>query len=207
MQAARGASLSDAGDSRTPEGTRRSTAPRLWIVVLAVAAFGLAADQVTKALAVAHLVPGVPHDLVGSALRLNRTSNPGAAFSTGTGHTAVFSVLAIAATVVVLWIARRVGSVVWAVALGVLLAGIVGNLIDRVVRPPAVFRGQVVDFLEFPHWPIFNIADCCITVAAVLILIQAARGVRLDGQREQRDVRPDRDERDQSDAAPGGPAR
>jgi signal peptidase II len=184
MQAARGASLSDAGDSGTTAHPTRPTGRRLWPLVIGVAVVGLAIDQITKALAVAHLVPGVPHDLVGSALRLNRTSNPGAAFSTGTSHTAIFSALAIVATVAVLWLSRRVGSVVWAVALGVLLAGIVGNLIDRIARPPAVFRGQVVDFLEFPHWPIFNIADCCITVAAVLILIQAARGIRLDGQRE-----------------------
>ena len=66
---------------------------------------------------------------------------------------------------------------------GLLLAGICGNLADRLFRSPGVLRGQVVDFLQLPHWPIFNVADICINVAAVMILVQAFRGIRLDGTR------------------------
>ena len=71
----------------------------------------------------------------------------------------------------------------WAVAFGLLLAGITGNLTDRIFRAPGGLRGHVVDFLQLPHWPIFNVADMCINVAAALILVQAFRGIRLDGSR------------------------
>ena len=82
-----------------------------------------------------------------------------------------------------LWLSRRVRNYVWAVAFGLLLAGITGNLTDRLFRAPGVLRGHVVDFLMLPHWPIFNVADMCINVAAALILVQAFRGIRLDGSR------------------------
>ena len=114
---------------------------------------------------------------------LHLTRNAGAAFSTGTGYTELFTALAIVAVLVVLWLSRRVRNVVWAVAFGFLLAGITGNLTDRIFRAPGVLRGHVVDFLMLPHWPIFNVADMCINVAAALILVQAFRGIRLDGSR------------------------
>ena len=91
--------------------------------------------------------------------------------------------LAIVAVGVVLWLSRRVGSSVWAVALGLLLAGVTGNLTDRMLREPGPFRGHVIDFLMLPNWPIFNVADMCINVAAGLILVQAFRGIKLDGSR------------------------
>lgn len=177
MQAARGASLSDADTEAHPTGP--TAALRLLFVAVALALYG--ADQLTKALAAARLTPGEPHDLVGSLLRLNLTRNAGAAFSTGTSHTVLFTVLAIAALVVTLYFALQAGTGLWAVALGVLAAGIAGNLTDRIARAPGGFSGHVVDFLELPHWPIFNVADICITVAALLILLQAYRGVRLGG--------------------------
>jgi signal peptidase II len=69
----------------------------------------------------------------------------------------------------------------WALGLGFLLAGVLGNLTDRIFRAPAPLRGHVVDFLQLPHWPIFNVADMCINAAAVVIVIQALRGVSVDG--------------------------
>jgi signal peptidase II len=95
----------------------------------------------------------------------------------------LFSWLAIAAVLVVLWLSLRVRNVGWAIAFGFLLAGITGNLTDRLFRTPGALRGHVVDFLMLPHWPIFNVADMCINVAAALILVQAFRGIRLDGSR------------------------
>jgi signal peptidase II len=147
--------------------------------------FGLmyAVDQVTKWLAVHHLTGEPDKQLLGSLLGLHLTRNAGAAFSTGTGFTELFALLAVAAAVVVLWLSRRLGSAWWAVAFGLLLAGICGNLTDRLLRSPGFLEGHVVDFLELPHWPIFNVADICIDVAAVMILVQAVRGVRLDGTR------------------------
>lgn len=153
------------------------------LAFVAVAAAGLALDQVSKTLAMHNLDDG-DIDVLGSWLVLHLTRNPGAAFSTGTQYTLLFSLLAIAAVVVVLYLSRRVGSLLWAIALGLLFAGVSGNLIDRVFRDPAPLRGHVVDFLMVPHWPVFNVADICINVAAGLILVQAFRGIRIDGTRD-----------------------
>jgi signal peptidase II len=177
MQDARGATLSDADTQAHPSGP--STTLRLTFAGAALAGYAL--DQITKALAAAHLTPGEPRHLIGSLLRLDLTRNPGAAFSTGTSHTVVFTVLAIVALVVTCWFALRAGSRGWSIALGLLAAGIAGNLTDRILRAPKGFSGHVVDFLELPHWPIFNVADVAINVAAVLIVILVWRGVRFDG--------------------------
>jgi len=153
------------------------------LAFVAVAAAGLALDQASKTLAMRNLDDG-DIEVLGSWLVLHLTRNPGAAFSTGTQYTLLFSLLAIAAVVVVLYLSRRVGSLLWAIALGLLFAGVSGNLIDRVFRDPAPLRGHVVDFLMVPHWPVFNVADICINVAAGLILVQAFRGIRIDGTRD-----------------------
>jgi signal peptidase II len=83
-------------------------------------------------------------------------------------------------------VARRLGSLGWAVALGLLLGGAVGNLTDRIFRAPAPLRGHVIDFLELPHWPVFNVADASICIAAVLVGILTVRGIRFDGTRDRR---------------------
>jgi signal peptidase II len=182
MQAARGTSLSSDGPSLDDTRTTPSRA-RHRLLFLGVFAALYAVDQLTKWLAVERLTGEPDKRLVGDLLQLHLTRNAGAAFSTGTGYTQVFSGLAVVAVVVVLWLGRRVRDRLWATALGLLLAGIAGNLTDRIFRAPGVLRGHVVDFLELPHWPIFNVADVCINVAAALILVQAVRGVRLDGTR------------------------
>jgi signal peptidase II len=181
MQAARGTSLSDT----VPPITDRSpgSRTRLRVLFAIIAAAGLVVDQGTKSLALHRLADGVV-EVLGSWFVLHLTRNPGAAFSTGTGYTLLLSLLAIAAALAVLWFSRRIGSPAWAWALGLLLAGITGNLGDRVFRDPGPLRGHVIDFLMLPNWPVFNVADMCINVAAALILVQAFRGVRLDGTRE-----------------------
>jgi signal peptidase II len=151
------------------------------VVFATIAVLGYVADLLSKVWAVAHLTGETPKPFIGDILTLYLARNPGAAFSTGTSYTLVLSVLAIAAAVVVLWVARRLGSTGWAIGLGFLLAGILGNLTDRVFRSPAVLRGHVVDFLRLPHWPIFNVADVCINIAAAVIIIQALRGMPIRG--------------------------
>jgi signal peptidase II len=182
MQAARGTPLSrdDSGLTDQPPAPSRGRA-----LGVLFGTFGLlyAADQVTKVLAVRLLTGEPDKPLVGELLQLHLTRNPGAAFSTGTAFTEVFSVLAIVATLVILYLSGRVRSAFWAFSLGLLLAGITGNLTDRLLRAPGVLRGHVVDFLMLPNWPVFNLADICINAGAVLILVQAFRGVRLDGTR------------------------
>lgn len=185
MQAARGASLnpSDADHppdpSPPPAGARRRA---LGIFAL-VALLGYAADLATKTLVVQQLTGRPPVHVVGDLLRFELARNPGAAFSTGTSHTEILSCVAILAACAVLFTARRLGSPGWGLALGLLLAGILGNLTDRLFRVPGVLRGHVVDFISLPHWPIFNAADMCINVAAGLIILQAVRGVPLAGRR------------------------
>ncbi len=182
MQAARGTSLSH-DDSSLNDTQSVPSHAGVRVLLFAVFALLYAVDQATKWLAVDRLTAKPDKELLGDLLVLHLTRNAGAAFSTGTGYTGLFSGLAIVAVLVVLWLSRRVGNVGWAIAFGFLLAGITGNLTDRIFRAPGVLRGHVVDFLMLPHWPIFNVADICINVAAALILVQALRGIRLDGSR------------------------
>lgn len=186
MQAARGASLnsSDSADHGPSRGR-----PDARLVFAAVAVVAYVADLGSKQWALSALVDG-DKPLIGDWFTLHLTFNPGAAFSTGTDFTIVFTALAVVAVVVVLWLSRRVRSTVWALALGLLLGGVSGNLTDRLVRDPEPLHGHVVDFLMLPHWPVFNIADICINVAAGLIILQTFRGVALDGSRDAGD-RPD----------------
>ncbi|RYE81057.1 MAG: signal peptidase II [Myxococcales bacterium] len=149
-----------------------------------VAALGLVTDQVTKVLAVERLSGEPPRPLVGEFLQLNLIYNPGAAFGLGGGFTVVFALLALVATCVAVWFALKVRTPAWAIAVGLVIAGVGGNLIDRIVRAPGPFHGHVVDFLQLPNWPIFNVADICINAGAILIIIQFIRGVNLDGTRE-----------------------
>jgi len=184
MQAARGASLtSDPGSSAGsnagksgPSGSRS----RLGLVVC-IAGLAWLLDVVTKIIAVRELGED-PVEVLGSVLQLHLTRNAGAAFSTGTSMTAVIAVFGCVAFVVVSLLARRVRTAGWAWALGLLLAGIAGNLTDRFFRDPGPLRGHVIDFLELPNWPIFNVADICINVAAALIVIQSIRGIPLAGR-------------------------
>ncbi|QCW51165.2 signal peptidase II [Nocardioides dongxiaopingii] len=172
----------------TPVGDDETSAPRaprrLRWVFAGVALTAYAVDVATKVLAVEKLDGGRDVQVVGEVLQLHLVRNPGAAFSTGTGLTPVISVVAIIATVAVLFYSRRVGTTTWAVALGFLLAGITGNLTDRLLREPGPLHGHVIDFLRLPNWPVFNVADICINVAAGLIIILAFRGVHLDGSRD-----------------------
>jgi signal peptidase II len=177
MQAARGASLTgDAGLDTGPTGPR----PRLGLIA-GIAGAAWLIDLVTKIIAVRELGSD-PVEVIGSVVRLHLTRNAGAAFSTGTSMTTVIAIFGCLAFVVVVLLARRVRTGAWAWALGLLLAGIAGNLTDRFFRDPGPLRGHVIDFVELPHWPIFNVADICINIAAALIVIQSLRGIPLSGR-------------------------
>jgi signal peptidase II len=180
MQAARGASLNSSDQDDHVPAPRRLDA-RLLFAAVALVAYAI--DLGSKQWALAALADGdIP--VFGDWFTFHLTFNPGAAFSTGTGFTIVFTALAMVAVVVVLWLSRRIASTGWALALGLLLGGVAGNLTDRIFREPDPFHGHVVDFLMLPNWPVFNIADICINIAAGLIILQTFRGVALDGTRE-----------------------
>lgn len=150
-----------------------------------VAALGWALDQATKVLAVRELTDQPPVHLVGDVLQLTLVRNPGAAFSAGESLTPFIAVVALVATVVITRYALRVRHRGWALATGLLLAGVAGNLTDRLVRQPGPLRGHVVDFLQLPHWPVFNVADICINLAAAFFVLLLLAGVRPDGTSRQ----------------------
>ncbi len=125
---------------------------------------------------VVHVVDGV--------LMLRVLRNSGAAFSIGTSMTIVFTVIAVGVIFFILRTSRQLRSLPWAITLGLLLGGAMGNLTDRLLRSPGLFRGDVVDWIQLPHWPVFNVADSAIVCGGVLAVLLAAGGYRLDGTRD-----------------------
>lgn len=153
-------------------------------IAVAVAVLALSVDILTKWLAVQFLDPLRPVPVIDGLLTLRLIRNPGAAFSIGEDFTPVFSILAAGALIgVSYWAMPKLRHRGWAVTIGLLLAGIAGNFLDRLFREPGFMRGHVVDFLQLPNWPIFNFADMCIDAAAVLIIwFGIVRHLGLDGQ-------------------------
>lgn len=154
-----------------------------WARFALVAVIALVLDVVTKIVAVAQLRPSEPIPVLGDLLRLHLIRNPGAAFSIGEGATWVFTLLAVGVLAFLLgFVVPRLRHGGWAVGLGLVTAGITGNLIDRLFREPGFARGHVVDFLQLPYWPIFNVADMCVVVGAITIVyLWLVRGVGHDG--------------------------
>ena len=168
-----------------PEQDRKVRSGARSFALLAVIAGGiLVIDRVTKLLVVEHLELGVPVPLLGEVLQLRYVENPGAAFSLGGGTTWIFALLATAVAITIVVLARRIRSLAWASVFGLLLGGTVGNLVDRLIRPPSFGQGHVVDFLQLWGFPaIFNIADVAIVASMVLFIVLTLRGVGLDGRR------------------------
>ncbi len=163
---------------------RRPRTRLLLLLALAV----LALDLGTKLLVVATVERGEDIRLLGGALYLTHTRNTGAAFSFAEGFTVVFTLIAVVVAVVIVRTARRLFSAGWAVALGLVLGGALGNLVDRVFRDPGFLRGGVVDFISVfapdgEVYPIFNVADSAIVCGGVLGAYLALRGVEFDGSR------------------------
>lgn len=160
---------------------------RVWLfVIVALVAFLL--DLVSKIIIVAELPMSDPNPtrILGGLFYFDQVRNSGAAFSLGTGFTVILTAVAVVVVVVIARTASRMRSTGWAVALGLVLGGAVGNLTDRVFRAPSAFRGHVVDWISVfgprgEHWPIFNLADSCIVCGAILAAVLSLRGVEFDG--------------------------
>jgi signal peptidase II len=160
------------------------------VILVAVAVVVYAADQLAKAWVVANLTPFQAVPVLGEVLQFVFVRNSGAAFSLASGSTWVFSLVAAAVTLFIVWFARRIRSLGWAVLFGMLLGGTTGNLTDRLFREPGFGVGHVVDFLSVWMFPaIFNIADVAIVSSMGLFLILTLRGVGLDGSRLPRRTR------------------
>jgi signal peptidase II len=166
----------------TVAGRRRTTL--LAVTALAV----LAADLVTKMIAVEMLADRPPLKLLGGLLYLTEARNSGAAFSFAQGATVLFTAVAVVVVAVIVRTASRLRSAQWALCLGLILGGAAGNLADRLFRSPGPLRGEVIDWISVldPHgrvWPIFNIADSAIVCGGILAVVLAALGYEVDGRR------------------------
>ena len=166
----------------------------------------LAADQLAKTLAIANLPPERVVPVLGDALQLYLVRHPGAAFSLGAGVTWIFTIaLAVVAGIIVFLAVTRVRSRLWAVVLGLLLGGVLGNLSDRLLRAPGFPVGHVVDFISTPWMmpAIYNVADIFIVSMMISVALLVLAGLRLDGTRETRASRAAAADADEPVETPG----
>lgn len=157
------------------------------LVLVAIAGGVLLADQLAKNWVVANLVEGQTVPVLGDLLRWHFVRNPGAAFSMASGSTWIFTILAAAVVVVILTQLRRLRSVPWAVFLGLLLGGVLGNLTDRLTRAPGFPEGHVIDYISTPWmwlWfpeAIYNIADIAIVTGMILFIVITLVDIPING--------------------------
>jgi len=153
----------------------------------------LAADQFVKYLTITHLPSEQVVPVLGGFLQLFYIRNSGAAFSIGAGYTWIFTIALAVVACVIVWKAFSVRARLWAVVLGALLGGVLGNLTDRIFRAPGFGVGHVVDMISMPWMlpAIFNVADIFIVCGMISIALLIIVGLRLDGTRE-------RDHKDES---------
>jgi len=118
-----------------------------------------------------------PRKIVGDFLQFTLVHNSGAAFNFATGFAIAFSLLALAVVIAVIYFAPKITSRGWQISIGLLLGGVLGNLTDRIFREPSFLNGHVIDWIQIPHWPVFNIADSAICIAAVISFALSLRNV------------------------------
>ena len=150
---------------------------RRWRTLLSVAWFIWILDLATKAWAVEQLAHREPIKILGNFFQLTLVRNPGAAFSFATNATLLLSLFGIIVLLGIIYFATRITSKGWSIVLGLVMGGILGNLMDRIFREPGFLRGHVIDWMQLPHWPIFNIADSAIVVAAALSMVLTVKNI------------------------------
>ncbi len=160
--------------------------PRRVGLLAAIAGTVVALDLLTKIIVVATIDPNEPVKVLGGLVYFSLIRNPGAAFSMATGMTWLLALVAIVVVVVIIRMAPRLRSTPWAVSLGLVLGGAIGNLIDRIFRAPGILQGHVVDFVSVfgpnaEYFPVFNVADSAITIGGISLVITALLGIDFDG--------------------------
>jgi len=133
-------------------------------------------DFATKAWALQSL-SSQPRKVIGTLLQFTLVYNSGAAFSFATGFTIIFSLLALAVVIAAVYFAPKITSRGWQLTIGLLLGGVLGNLTDRIFREPSFLSGYVIDWIQIPHWPVFNLADSAICIAAAISFILSMRNI------------------------------
>ncbi|MET9733578.1 signal peptidase II [Streptomyces sp. NPDC006458] len=172
---------SEAPDQAPEAAEERPKGRRKIAVLFAVAAFAYLVDLVSKMIVVAKLEHHEAIEIIGEWLKFDAIRNRGAAFGFGQAFTIIFTLIAAAVIVVIFRLARKLYSLPWAIALGLLLGGALGNLTDRIFRAPGVFEGAVVDFIAPKHFAVFNLADSAIVCGGILIVLLSFRGLDPDG--------------------------
>jgi signal peptidase II len=172
---------SSGADAPAADAAERPRGRRRVAVLFSVAAVAYVLDLVSKMIVVAKLEHHEPIEIIGDWLRFEAIRNAGAAFGFGEAFTVIFTVIAAAVIVVIARLARKLYSLPWAIALGLLLGGALGNLTDRIFRSPGVFEGAVVDFIAPKHFAVFNLADSAIVCGGILIVLLSFKGLDPDG--------------------------
>jgi signal peptidase II len=163
-------------EGRAPIGSSRALSARRLFITVATLIFAI--DLVTKNWATSYLQFREPVRLVGDFLKLTYGTNPGAGFSFATDATFLLSSLKLCVAGFIIYYMRKVVNKGWALGLAMLLGGVIGNLWDRITRPPGIWRGEVVDWIQLPNWPIFNLADSAIVSSGVLLTILTMRNIQ-----------------------------
>jgi signal peptidase II len=168
-------------DETAQPGRVRPRRAALFGLFAAIAVFAYVFDQLTKLWVTSTMTEGERIPVFPPLLHWFYIRNSGAAFSIGENVTWVFTIIMAAVSVAILLQLRKLGSLWWALALGLLLGGALGNLTDRLFRDPSFAMGHVVDFIQLPNFAIFNIADSAVVSAVVIICLLTLRGISLDG--------------------------
>ncbi|PZG22717.1 signal peptidase II [Micromonospora craterilacus] len=184
-----------AGSGTAESGTATKSRRRPVTILLCLAAFALTFDVLTKHLALVELSDREPVRLLGGAVYLTLTRNSGAAWSIGKDYTFIFPVIAIGVLSWIAWMTRTLRSVPWAISLGLVVGGVLGNLIDRIFRAPGWFVGHVVDMVSVfdPYgrvFPVFNVADSALVCGVLLAVALEFTGRQRDGTRAPGEERP-----------------
>lgn len=185
--------VTDQPDDAAPEAAAQPDPappppPRKIGLLAAIAATVVILDLISKIVIVATVQPGEPIRVLGGLVYLSLIRNPGAAFSMATGMTWVLALVAIGVVIFIIRMAPRLRSTPWAISLGLVLGGAIGNLIDRIFRSPGFLQGHVVDFVSVfgpnaEYFPVFNVADSAITIGGISLVVTALLGIDFDGTR------------------------
>ncbi|MCW1249560.1 signal peptidase II [Acaricomes phytoseiuli] len=155
------------------------TAIFAWFAGFAVFAYLL--DQLVKLWVTSTMTYGQQIPVLPPFLRWYYITNPGAAFSIGADYTWVFTLIMIAVSIGILIAIRKAGSAWWGIGLGMVLGGALGNLTDRLFRPPSFGMGEVVDYISVPNFAVFNLADCAVVGGVIVICLLTLLGVPFRG--------------------------
>ena len=166
-----------------PPASPKAALTRYALIMAVIALAAWVFDQLTKIWVVSTMTEGQITDVFPPVLRWHFIRNPGAAFSIGTDYTWIFTIIMVVVSGFLIYLMFRLRSTAWSIALGLVLGGAVGNLTDRLFREPSFGQGHVVDFIAFPNFAIFNIADSCVVTGVILVCLLTLRGINMDGTR------------------------